>query len=64
MGGVVLLKEIGEIGRGQVMDGLVGEEEDIVLDVVWYVKPVELFENGGDVVSGAGAGAAALQVIS
>lgn len=52
----MLLQEVGEVGRGQVMEGFVGEEEELVLDAVLNREPVELLEDGGDVFSGAGVG--------
>ena len=48
-------KEVGEVGWGQVVEGLESEEENLVLDAEGNGKPVELMEDGGDVVVGAGA---------
>lgn len=50
----MLLQKVSEIGRGQVMEGLIGKEEELVLDAELDREPVELLEDRGDVFSGAG----------
>ncbi len=39
------------------MEGFEGEEEQFILDVVMDGEPVEVLEDGGDVVVGMGLGA-------
>lgn len=50
------LKEVGEVGRGQVMEGFVSDEEDLEMNALLNGEPVELLKDGGDVVSRAGVG--------
>lgn len=52
----MLYQEFSEVGRGQAMEGLVGEEEELILNTIAYRKPVELLKNGGDVFPGLGVG--------
>ncbi|CAJ1087607.1 Hypothetical predicted protein [Xyrichtys novacula] len=48
--------EVRQVGGGQVMEGLKGEEEDLELNLVGNRKLVKLTEDGNDVVVWAGAG--------
>lgn len=43
------MEEVREVKRGQVMEGLLGEEE-FELDALLNRELVELFEDGGDVL--------------
>ena len=50
------MNEFGQVWGGEVMDGLVCVEEDLVINPVFYGKPVELVENRGDVAADGGSG--------
>ena len=52
----MVAKQIGEVGGGLVVEGFVGEEEDFEVDALRDREPVELLEDWGDVVTGAGVG--------
>lgn len=63
----MLFQEVSEVGWGQVMEGLVGEQEELVLDAVLNRKPVKLLEDWSDMFSRAGtseeAGSRVLDVL-
>ena len=44
------MKEVGEVRRGEVMDGLVGVQKEFVGDSLSNREPVKLLEDRGDVV--------------
>jgi len=52
----VMVKQIGQVAGGPVMEGFVSEEKDFGLDTFWDGEPVEGLENRGDVITGAGVG--------
>ena len=56
MGWVVAVEQVSEVGRGLVMEGFVWEEEDFELNLLWGREPVEVLEDRGNVVTGAGVG--------
>ena len=49
-------EEVGEVGRGKVIEDFVGDEQDLELNLLLYWEPVKLFEDGSDVFSRAGVG--------
>ncbi len=55
VGESVLMEEFRRVGWGQVMEGFVGHEE-FEMDSVGDEEPVELREDGGDVVMGLRVG--------
>ena len=52
----VVVEQVGEVAGGLVVEGFVGEEEDYEMDALRDREPVELLEDWGDVVTGAGVG--------
>ena len=48
--------EVGKVGGGKVIEGFVGYEQDLEINLVLYWEPVKLFEDGSDVFSRAGVG--------
>ncbi|MEQ2211533.1 hypothetical protein XENOCAPTIV_005342 [Xenoophorus captivus] len=52
----VTVEQIGEVAWGSVMEGFVGEKEDFEINSLGDTEPVELLQNWGDVVTGAGLG--------
>ena len=44
------VQEIRQVGRGKVVDGHVCVQEEFVVDAVFDREPVEVLEDGGDVV--------------
>ena len=51
-GGGVLLKEVSEVGGGEVEEGFVGEQKVFEINPVLNREPVKLDENGGHLVGG------------
>lgn len=49
-----MVEQVSEVGRGLVVKGFVSEEKDFKVDALWDREPVEVLEDGGDVVTGAG----------
>lgn len=45
-----MLKEVREVRRGQVMEGLVVKEQEFELYALLNMEPVELLQNGSDVL--------------
>lgn len=50
------VEQVTEIGRGLVMEGFVSEKKDFELNSLWDREPVEVPDDRGDVVTGAGVG--------
>ena len=50
------MEQVCEVGRGQVIKCFVCEEDDFELYAVSDGQPVQVTEDGGDVISGAGVG--------
>ena len=50
------LKEVGQIRRGKVVQGLKGEEESLKVDVIFDREPVEMLKNGSDIISRGSSG--------
>jgi len=50
------VKHVREVRRGLVMEGFVGEEEELEVDLVLDREPMELLEYRGDMFTGAGVG--------
>ena len=46
------MDQISQVWRGEVVNGLEGQEQDFILDALCDGEPVELLENGCDVVYG------------
>lgn len=42
-------EEVGEVGGGKVIEGFVGDEQDLEINSVLYWEPVKFFEDGSDV---------------
>ena len=49
-------QEVGEVWGCQVVECFVGDEECFEVDSLFDGQPVEIMEDWGDVLSGAGAG--------
>lgn len=52
----MMVKEVSDIGRVRIVKSLMGEEKDFDGDPVFDREPVEILEDRGDGVSGAGEG--------
>ena len=50
------MEEVREIGRGQVMKGFKGDEQQFKLYPVFDCEPVEILEERSEVISVAGMG--------
>ena len=50
------MNEVGEVWGGEVVNGLEGMEEDLIVNAVFNGEPVELMENWGDVMDDRGFG--------
>ena len=50
------VEQVSEVGGGQVMEGFECQQEDFELDAMGDGEPVEVFKDGGDVVTGPGVG--------
>ena len=48
------MEQVPEVGGGLEMEGFVGKEEDLEMDALWEREPVEVLQDRGDVVMGAG----------
>ena len=44
------VQKVRQVGRCEVVDGHVCEQEEFVIDAVCYREPVEVLEDRGDVV--------------
>ncbi|XP_062325496.1 uncharacterized protein LOC134026615 [Osmerus eperlanus] len=53
-GGSVVVEQVGEVAGGLVVKGFVSEKKDFKVNALWHGEPVEVLEDGGDVVTGAG----------
>ena len=51
-----MMKEVSEVGGGEVVEGLVSDEEDFKLDSLLDEEPMEVLEDWRYVVSGAVVG--------
>ena len=47
----MLVEEVGEVGGSQVVEGLVGGEENLEMYPVFNREPVKVMEDWGDVVT-------------
>lgn len=56
MGGSGDMKEGGQVGRGKVVKGLKGKEEDLEVIMEFNEEPVMLYEDGYNVVDKGGFG--------
>lgn len=50
----MVVEQVSEVGRGLVMKGFMCEEEDFELNSLWDRKPMEVLEDRGNMVTGAG----------
>ena len=50
------MEQVSEVGRSLIMEGFVCKEEDFELNALWNWEPVEVLEDGSDVITGAGVG--------
>ena len=50
------MEEIGQVSRSEVVDGLECKQKDFELNTSLNWEPVELLEDGSDVVDGGGSG--------
>ena len=55
-GGCLDMKEIVEVRRGKIVDGLECEEKDLVVDAVFNGEPMELLQDRCYVTDGGGSG--------
>ena len=66
-GGSVRVEQVGEVGGGLVVEGFMGEKEEFKLNALANGEPVEVLEDRGDVITGAGvsekAGGGVLDVL-
>ena len=53
-GGSVVVEQVGEVAGGLVVKGFVSEKKEFKVNALWDGEPVEILEDGGDVVTGAG----------
>ncbi len=49
-----MVEQVSEVRGSLVMKGFVSEEKSFKLDVLWDREPVEVPENGGDVITRVG----------
>ena len=52
----MVVQPVCEVAGGLVVEGFVSNEEDFEVDSLTDGEPVEVLEDGSDVVSGAGVG--------
>ena len=52
----MVVEQVCEVGRGLVMEGFVGEKEELEVVLMWDREPVQVLQNRADVFVGAGVG--------
>ena len=55
-GGCVGVQVFTNVWRGEVVEGLEGEEQNLEVDAGFDREPVKLLKNRGDVINGRGSG--------
>ncbi len=54
MGESVVVEQVSEVGRGPIMEGIVGEEKHFKLDVLGNREQMKVLEERGDGITGVG----------